>query len=235
MPLLFNKSGVMENDWYVKHTLFEKGNKNFFGGSLANCLTQIENWSDNNPNHNVLTIFLDKKQGWSGKRGSRKPEDLDKLLLSIFGKEKIYTPMDFVSGSQDLRTAVKRYNWAPLNNLKGKIVFIITDATFFKSRNIILDEYLQKLKETAVCFVAPTIKKKSEIIIPKGISNDNVSNIIFYNLNFKNSALSENISSNNYVNRVFRSPETVDLVNNLTEKKVNFVALFNYKLYGKLH
>jgi hypothetical protein len=235
MPLLFNKSGEMENDWYVKHTLFEKGNENSFGGSLANCLSKIADWSSNNPNHSVLTIFLDKKQAWSGKKGSRKPQDLDKLILSIFGKEKVYTPTDFVGASSDLRSAVKKYHWVSLNSLKGKIVFIITDATFFKSRNIILNKYLQKVKDSAVCFVAPTIKKKDEIIHPKGISDDNVSNIIFYNLNFKNSGLCENISSNNYVNRVFRSPETVDLVNNLTEKKVNFVALFNYKLNGKLH
>lgn len=235
MPLIFNRSGAMQNDWYVKHTFLEKGNKNCFGGSLANCLAEIENWSINNPDHNVLTIFIDKKQGWSRKNGSRKPQDLDKLILSVFGKEKIYTPKDFAGTGTDLRTAVKKHNWVPLSSLKGKIIFIITDATFFQLRNVVLNKYLQKVKDSAVCFVAPTIKKQGEISNPKGISTNNVSNIIFYNLNFKNRGLSENISLNNYVNRVFRAPETADGVNDLTGRKVNFVALFNYKLNSDLH
>lgn len=233
VPLLFNRSGAMKNDWYVKHTFLQKGNNNCFGGSFANCLTEIANWTAENPNHNVLTIFIDKKQGWSNKNGTRKPSDLDKLILSVFGREKIYTPSDLASKDTDVRTAVKKHNWIAENNLKGKIIFIITDATFFRPRNRILNKYLEKVNRPAVCFVAPTIKRQAEIANPKGISVKNDCNVIFYNLNFKNTALCEKISYNNYITRVFRSPETTDEINTLTRKKVNFVALFNYKLNHK--
>lgn len=234
VPLIFRRSGSLESDWYVKHTFLQKGNKNCFGGSLAKCLADIENWSENNPDHNVITVFIDKKQGWSGKNGTRRPEDLDKLLLSIFGKEKIYTPGNFEGSEADLRTAVRDNKWGSLSSLKGKFIFIITDATFFRTRNTVLNKYLENVGDSAVCFIAPTIKKQQEISKPKGISTKNVSNVVFYNLNYKHSGLCTSISSNNYVNRVFKSPETIDKVNHLAEKKANFVALYNYKLNGKL-
>ena len=233
MPLLLNKLGSMDNDWFVKHTYFQKGNNNCFGGSLANCLTEIANWSASNPDHDVITVFLDKKQGWSNRSGTRKPADLDKLITSIFDKEKIFTPANLTRNDANLRTAVKNHNWIPLNDLKGKVVFIITDATLFRPRNAILNKYLNKRKSAATCFVAPTIKKELEIAKPKGISKSNMTDIIIYNLNFKHIALSETISANNYVNRVFRSPENPNKLHNLPYKKVNFVALYNYKLNSR--
>ncbi len=234
MPLLFNHS-PMQNDWYVKHSFLQKGNKNNFGGSLASCFAEIKEWSNCNPDHTVLTIFIDKKQGWSGANGSRRPQDLDDLILATFGKDKVYTPHDFAGTGGDLRTALKQNNWASLNSLKGKLIFIITDATFFRPRNTVLNKYLNKAGENAVCFVAPTIKKKEEINSPSGIKRLNVNNVVFYNLNYKNCGICEYISSNGFVNRVFKAPETRAEVNDLTGKKVNFVAMYNYKLNGRLY
>jgi hypothetical protein len=235
MPILLNWSGAIKGDWYVKHTFLQKGNQNCFGGSLANCLTEIANWSSINTNHKVLTIFIDKKQGWSSKNGTRSPQDLDKLILSIFNRKQILAPQDLRQNEPDLRTALKKHSWLSLNKLKGKVIFIITDATFFRLRNRVLNKYLDKTKQSAICFVAPTIKNRTEISKPKGVSINNASNIIFFNLNFKNCSLSEQISSNNYINRVFRSPETTSEINNLTKRKVNFIALFNYKLRRNLN
>ncbi len=229
IPRILQKGGGMRSDWFVKHTFLQKGNKNSFGGSLATCFRAINEWSDNHPGHDVISIFVDKKQGWS-KRGTRKPEDFDSLLISVFGRDKLYTPGDFAGTSSNLRTALKEYEWASLNSLKGKIIFVLTDATFFRPRNVVLNAYLKKLQENALCFVAPTIVKEDEVAKPKGISTDNAGNIVFYNLDYKNSNLCEFVSSKNYINRVYRAPETEAVLKRLTEKKVNFVALFNYKL-----
>lgn len=217
-------------DWFVKHSLFEKGNKNCVGGSLRVCLTEIEQWMRKNPDHDVLTIYIDKKEDWGSNRSPRKPEDLDNLISSIFPASKIYSPQEVLHENDNLRNSVHRCNWPSTKDLKGKVIFVITDATIMTKKNKLLNKYLDKQQKSSLCFVAPLIKKKSEILKPRGMSEENTSNVIFYNLRYKNAGLSSAISSKNYINRVYNSPETLATINALENRKVNFIALHNYKL-----
>lgn len=217
-------------DWFVKHSLFQKGNNNCAGGSLRVCLTEIEEWTRKNPDHEVVTIYIDKKEGWGCNRSGRKPEDLDNLISSIFPKDKIYSPNVVLQENENLRSSVQGCNWPSTKELKGKVIFVITDATLFRKKNKILDAYVNKQKNNALCFVAPLIKKQSEISRPRGLSHQNTANVIFYNLRYKNVGLSSAISSRNFINRVYNSPETLAAISALEKKKVNFIALHNYKL-----
>lgn len=221
-------------DWFVKHSLFQKGNKNCAGGSLRLCLTEIEEWTRKNPQHDVLTIYIDKKEGWGSHKSERKPEDLDNLISSIFPEDKIYSPKEVLQENENLRSSVHGCNWPSTKELKGKVIFVITDATILTRKNKLLNNYLNKQQNSSLCFVAPRIKKKSEILKPRGMSIENTSNVIFYNLAYKNSGLSSKISSSNYINRVYNSPETLATVNALADRKVNFIALHNYKLSQQL-
>lgn len=222
-------------DWFVKHSLFQKGNKNCAGGSLKVCFTEIEEWTRKNPDHDVLTIYIDKKEGWGSNRSARKPEDLDNLISSIFPESKIYSPKNVLQENTNLRSSVQGCNWPSTKDLKGKVIFVITDATLFKKRNKILDKYLNKQQNNSLCFVAPLIKKQDEIANPKGLASKNYCNVIFYNLRYKNAALSSHINSSNYINRVYNSPETQAAISALEDKRVNFIALHNYKLSPQLY
>jgi hypothetical protein len=217
-------------DWFVKHSLFQRGNKNCVGGSLRACLTEIGQWTQKNPNHDVLTVYIDKKEGWGCGRSARRPEDLDNLISSIFPAETIYSPKDVLLENQNLRSSVHGCNWPSTKDLKGKIIFVITDATLLTRQNKLLNKYLNKQQNNSICFVAPKIKKQSEIIKPRGLSDRNCTNVIFYNLRYKNAGLASAINSKNYINRVYNSPETLATVNSLADRKVNFIALHNYKL-----
>jgi len=217
-------------DWFVKHSLFQKGNKNCVGGSLRKCLQEIELWTRKNPDHEVLTIYIDKKEDWGSRRSARKPQDLDSLITSIFPAGNIYSPKEVLQENDNLRNSVQGCNWPSTKELKGKIIFVITDATILTRKNNLLNTYLNKQQNNSICFVAPLIKKKSEIITPRGLSMQNASNVIFYNLCYKHAGLSSAISSRNYINRVYNSPETLATVNALADRKVNFIALHNYKL-----
>lgn len=222
-------------DWFVKHSLFQKGNNNCAGGSLRFCLKEIEEWTRKNPAHDVLTIYIDKKEGWGNSKSNRKPEDLDDLISSVFPADKIYSPRQVLYDNQNLRKSVQTRNWLSTNELKGKIIFVITDATLFGKKNKLLNKYLDKQQGKSLCFVAPFVKKQSEILKPKGLSEQNAANVIFYNLRYKNFGLSSVISASNYINRVYNSPETLATVDALEKSKVNFIALRNYKLSQQLY
>jgi len=217
-------------DWFVKHSLFQKGNNNCAGGSLRTCLTEIEQWSRKNPEHDVLTIYIDKKEGWGNRKSARKPEDLDSLIASIFPANAIYSPKEVLHENENLRSSVHGCSWPSTQELRGKVIFVITDATILTRKNKLLNKYLNKQQNNSLCFVAPRIKKESEILEPRGMAKCNSSNVVFYNLAYKNSGLSSAISSSNYINRVYNSPETLATVNALENRKVNFIALHNYKL-----
>lgn len=219
-------------DWFVKHSLFQKGNNNCVGGSLRACLTEIEEWTRMNPDHDVLTIYIDKKEGWGSRRSARKPEDLDNMITSIFPEGNIYSPKEVLQENENLRSSVQGCNWPSTEQLKGKVIFVITDATILTRKNKLLNKYLNKQQNNSLCFVAPRIKKKSEIVKPRGMAKENNSNVIFYNLSYKNAGLSPIISANKFINRVYNSPETLATVQALENRKVNFIALHNYKLSG---
>ncbi|PVD53855.1 hypothetical protein DC498_00195 [Terrimonas sp.] len=222
-------SNKMNKDWYVKHEPHKKGNLNCCGGTFQSCLSRIKLWSDENPNHNVITIFIDKKENWSDNNETRKPSDLDDLILRTFTKEKIFTPFMLLKEKTNLKEALLVSKWPTLDSLKGKFIFVITNGTEITSRNP-LDEYLSSQKQNSICFVAPEIHTENEIANPLNISQTNSSNVIFYNLKYNSKLLANKLNSLNYLSRVYGSPETIDTYNELVKGKVNFIAIDNYKL-----
>lgn len=226
----------MNGDWFVKHESYDKGNVNCCGGTFKDCLNRIKKWSDQNPDHSVITIFIDKKENWSETNEMRKPVDLDELLLSVFSREKIYTPIDLLGDKQSLKAAMIE-NCPMQDSLKGKFIFAITDGTTQLDIPIIsphrtpLNEYLDAQKKNAVCFVAPQISTEAEISQPKGFSFANSSNTIFYNLDYSNRSLAQKINSLDCLSRVFGFPlETKDVYKELVNDKINFIAFDNYQL-----
>lgn len=219
----------MNRNWFVKHAPQERGNVNCCGGSFQSCLIRLNDWSNQNPNHDVMTVFIDKKENWSDDDETRKPQDIDQLLLSIFPKQKIFTPSILVTNLDTITSIPTAIFWPSLDSLKGKFIFIITNGTEITSRNP-LNEYLNSQKSNAVCFVAPEINNEMEIRKPLGIENKNLKFIFVYNLKCSNKFLTEKINTLNYLNRVYGCPESNETINELKNKKVNFIALYNYRL-----
>jgi len=230
----FQGSGVlsagnkMNNDWYVKHDPLQKGNQNCCGGSFGDCLKRVKTWNDKNPTHNVVTIFIDKKENWSDANESRKAQDLDQLIASIFPKELIFGPANLIGDKENLKEA-SISNWPAADALKGKFIFVITDGTEITSRKP-LNEYIETLKNTALCFIAPQISKENEIRNPNQVTVDNAKNVVFYNLTYPPGDVPEKIDAINCLSRVFGSPETTTSYYDLLNKRINFIALDNYKL-----
>lgn len=221
---------AMNKNWYVKHSLLDKGNNNCCGGSFSDCLKRINAWSDRNPNHTVITVFIDKKENWSEANEARKPNDLDNLLLSIFPKEKIYTPSLYKKNELNLKDASTKFNWPSIDSLKGKIIFVITNGTEITSRNV-LDEYLTLQKANSICFVAPEIQNENEIWRLPGFSKENSLDVIFFNLSYPFKYLAKKLNKLNYLSREYGSSEIKKSYDELIEVRVNFIAFYNYKIH----
>jgi hypothetical protein len=218
----------MDGDWYVKHDALHKGNLSCCGGSLRACLEQLKRWTDKKPTHEVITVFIDKKENWSESGEKRRPADLDDLLLSMFGREDLFIPADLIFNPKgtDRRS---RISWPGVEALKGKLIFVITDATSLNAR-IPLKEYLDTRGPDAVCFVAPRIKAADEILhIPK-FSVSNCTDTFFFNLKYDDRAIGPEIHSSYGVSRVYGSPEDRDTIKQLQALKINFIALYNFRL-----
>lgn len=220
----------MSGDWYVKHKPHQRGNKNNVGGSFRDYLLQLKSWSDDNSGHDIITVFIDKKQNWNNWTENKTPADLDNLLLSVFPREMIFTPAKLLQKETSLKKAAYT-NWPPLDSLKGKFVFVITDGTFLTTRSP-LQEYLKMQKKDAVCFVSPRIVSENEIYKPRGLSKEAAQNVVFYNLKEAHHNLAEKINVLECITRVYgpAKKESYDHYEQLVNQKVNFVAFYNYKV-----
>jgi len=108
--------------------------------TLISCLTQVRNWSKQNPNHLPVFILLETKQHPSSSPNIVQPEPftpavfdaLDAEIRSVFSADEMISP-DQVRGSYDtLNEAIltanagkKHGGWPTLAEARGKVVFLM--------------------------------------------------------------------------------------------------------------
>ena len=217
----------MENNWYVKHSPLQYGNNNCCGGDLNSCLIRISQWARANPEHEVITVFLDKKENWNLKWMDRDVNGLDSLILNIFPRQKIYTPGDLLKGYSSLRQALKS-NCPRYKDLRGKIIFAITNGTSLTARNC-LNEYISQRQNKAICFIAPEFTSdKSEYYIP-GIANDNYDNVIFQNVKCSDLDFVVRLCKKGLLTRVYGCKEDYATLKRMKIIHANYIAFFDFR------
>ncbi len=182
--------GGSAGHWFVRHnpgTLFQSGNDNICSGNgsgtndLAACLGDIKKWSDAHPGHQVVTLFLDKKQAWSGASEGRRPSDLDRLITTTFGS-KLYTPKMLQKNYASLRQAAQAGVWPSMAELQGRIIVVLNGGQTF-NHNDTQNEYLNERGKEAAIFVGPDADEPSDFFgTPNQFSDKNAEQVVFYNL-----------------------------------------------------
>ncbi|QEE49776.1 hypothetical protein FUA48_09315 [Flavobacterium alkalisoli] len=102
--------------------------------TFEDCLTKLRKWSEAHPDHVPVFITLEPKDGDKNRFGTEPEQfnaklfdELDKVLLSVLGKDKVITP-DMVRGKYTtLEEAVLNNNWPTLKEARGKFLFILDD------------------------------------------------------------------------------------------------------------
>lgn len=96
---------------------------------FVDCLGELKTWSDANPGHHPLFVFIEPKDdadrvvdAISGHLG-----DLEAEILSVWPRRRIITPDDVKGAHATLREAVQAGDWPTLGEARGKAVFVLLE------------------------------------------------------------------------------------------------------------
>ncbi|HET6343610.1 MAG TPA: Ca2+-dependent phosphoinositide-specific phospholipase C, partial [Myxococcota bacterium] len=205
------------------------GNENNCGGgnrSFDACLDDLRAWHDAHPDHPLVLVFVDKKQGWGG---SRMPRDFDVLLAQhLDGRmggcadaaapSLLVTPAALRASARTLRQAAERQMLPNVAALRGKFLFVLTAQD--------LSAYVEAQQAQACALVAPEIyhhQVQSNVVhgTPPAFSTRTQEWVIFYNINYSQLsgyvgapyhaawAMGDEIRRWHYLSRVYAVPGTV--------------------------
>ena len=105
-------------EWVIKHRSGDPGTP------FEPMLKKIATWSRANPDHSVVTIHLDLKNEPLTDEGFA--EAMDGLLVDVFGKNRIYSPVSVIGSHPDLVRGARAGGWATLDELEGKIIVCLS-------------------------------------------------------------------------------------------------------------
>ena len=215
-------AGGRPHAWYVRHAAFGGNENNCSGrGDLEACLGDVRAWSDAHPGHDVVTVYLDKKQGWGN---GRRPIDLDTLLAGVFSNGAIVTPGELKGTHATLRAAAEAQAWPHMDALKGRLLFVLTGGGLV-SANGSLHDYVAERGANATAFVAPGVDDEREVAgAPDHFDQGTAAWTVFYNLDKNAAHLGGVVREHHYVARVWGTGEAAPIDRASLSRCVNVVA-----------
>jgi Phosphoinositide phospholipase C, Ca2+-dependent len=113
--------------------------------TFKKCLSELKSWSDSHPNHEPIYITMNAKDDTIKLPGFTKPEkftaevydQLDNVIISILGKQKLIIPDDIRGNSVTLEDAVLKKGWLKMSKARSKFLFVLDEG---KTKT---DEYIK--------------------------------------------------------------------------------------------
>jgi len=115
-------------------------NGNLKGVIFDDWLELIKNWSDANPNHEPITLFIDIKNNLVARHATEEIILLNQTLLDKFTPDKLYTPENL---------GMQNNNWPTLSELRNRIIVFLTGHTQTK-----WDYWTKIPSQELTCFLA---------------------------------------------------------------------------------
>lgn len=96
---------------------------------LADCLTELKIWSNANPGHHPLFVFLEPKDEADSVTNSLagRFDELEAAILAVWQRSRIITPDDVRGAHATLREAVQAGGWPTLGAARGKVIFVVLE------------------------------------------------------------------------------------------------------------
>lgn len=174
-------TGAKPGQWFVNHERdgnYSNCEAQTAGahGDLQACLRIIHEEAVRRPARDVITVFVDLKDGW-GKEWS--PTHLDSLARRALPSEILYTPALVQGDEPSLQAMATGNQWPSMDALVGRVLLVLTGD------NTRLNQYLEQTDRERVFFVAPSIRSTMEVTHPKRISPSHRQHIVFYNVDLQ--------------------------------------------------
>jgi hypothetical protein len=180
----------LDGDWYVYHTDVIDADSQC--RTLSQCLGLVATLGRVVPEHEVVTLWIDLKDGFGGEH---RPGDLDARLLEAFG-ERLWTPGELLAGcpAAGLQQAIARCGWPELAALRGRVIVALTGGDL-DDANGALASYVGGDPAARAAFVAPGLEDAGAIA-----AHDEA---IFHNLAVDDVALAQDVRAAGMVSRVW--------------------------------
>lgn len=94
---------------------------------FTECLQRIKEWSDTNPGHHPIFIWVEPKDDLDAAKISDY-DALDKEIRSVFPEEKLFTPDELQGEHPSLREAIAAEGWPTLGALRDQVIFALLDT-----------------------------------------------------------------------------------------------------------
>lgn len=150
---------------------------------LKDCLKVLKKWSDSNPEHTLITLTMNVKEDQVFdnlpkplKFNAAILDELDALMISIFGKQRILRPDDVRGNNDSLREAVVNQGWPKLSETKQKFMFVLDEAT--PSASLVYRKNHPSLKDRVMFAQYP-------------VEDDEASFMVFWDINGHEDIVSE--------------------------------------------
>lgn len=124
------------NQWSVGHVGGYSSNER----QLSQFLNELRVWSEGDPDHDVVTLYLDLKEVHAGFE-----DGLDSYVRQYLGRP-IYRPVDLMGSQPTLADGARVNGWPTLNGLRGKFIVVISGDSDAKTA------YADKNPRERLCF-----------------------------------------------------------------------------------
>ena len=92
---------------------------------LVDCLRVLKGWSDSNPGHHPLFIWIEPKDELGG--GVFDMDALDAEILSVWPERRLVTPALVRGGRDSVREAIVKDGWPTLGTVRDRAMFMLLD------------------------------------------------------------------------------------------------------------
>jgi len=102
--------------------------------ALADCLATVRGWSDVNPWHLPIVVWVEPKDEDADSLDpeleplSGRWDEFDGALIDALGRDRIVTPDDVRGSHATLPAALQAEGWPTLGTMRGKFVFAMLDG-----------------------------------------------------------------------------------------------------------